>query len=50
MKNTDNENNYSRKYSRRKFFSTLGTASAALLAAPYLKSENIFAYGHENTP
>jgi len=37
------------KYSRRKFLSTLGTASAALLTAPYLKSTNIFAYGSANS-
>ena len=34
------------KFSRRRFLTTLGTTTAGLLAAPYLKSANVFAYNH----
>jgi len=36
-----------KNFSRRKFLRTLGTSTAGLLVAPYIKSQNIFAYGHE---
>jgi uncharacterized protein (DUF362 family) len=34
------------KYSRRQFLRALGTTTAGMLVAPYLKSANICAYGH----
>jgi uncharacterized protein (DUF362 family) len=34
-------------YSRRQFLRALGSTTAGLLIAPYLKSSNIFAYGHD---
>ena len=41
--------NYPDKFlSRRKFLKTLGTASAGLLVAPYLKSGNIYGYGNHS--
>jgi uncharacterized protein (DUF362 family) len=47
MKNK-NENIISKKkFSRRTFLRTLGASSAGLLAAPYICSSNIFAYGQE---
>jgi uncharacterized protein (DUF362 family) len=33
--------------SRRKFINTLGATTAGLLIAPYVRSDNIFAYGHD---
>jgi uncharacterized protein (DUF362 family) len=36
------------RFSRRKFLRTLGTTTAGLVIAPYLKSANVFAYGHES--
>ena len=38
------------KFSRRQFIKTIGTTTAGLLAAPYIKSSNIFAYGHKENP
>jgi hypothetical protein len=35
------------KYSRRRFLRTVSATTAGLLAAPYISSTNIFAYGHE---
>ncbi len=37
-----------KKFSRRTFLRTMGTASAGLLVAPYISSSNIFAYGRED--
>ena len=34
-------------FSRRKFQRTLGSTTAGLLVAPYIKSQNILGYGHE---
>ncbi|OGU43894.1 MAG: hypothetical protein A2000_01725 [Ignavibacteria bacterium GWB2_36_8] len=34
-------------FSRRKFLRTLGSTTAGLLVAPYIKSQNILGYGHE---
>jgi len=33
--------------SRRQFLGAMGTTAAGLLVAPYLRSANVFAYGHE---
>lgn len=35
------------KTSRRQFLRTIGATTVGMLVAPYLKSTNIFAYGHE---
>jgi uncharacterized protein (DUF362 family) len=45
MKNKTGNDDSKKEYSRRKFINTLGATAAGLLAAPYIKSENIFAYG-----
>ena len=47
MKGNNEENSLKSKFSRRKFFKTMGTTAAGLLAAPYLKSANVFAYGYK---
>lgn len=38
-----------KEFSRRKFLSTLGTAAAGLLIAPYIRSTTILAYGQEDS-
>lgn len=35
------------KSSRRQFLRTLGTTTVGMLVAPYVRSTNIFAYGHQ---
>jgi len=40
-------NNQTNRYSRRKFLQTIGSSTAGVIAATYIKSTNIFAYGHE---
>lgn len=49
MKENNDEKNQRQKYSRRKFLTAIGTTTAGLLAAPYLKSANVFAYGHQES-
>jgi uncharacterized protein (DUF362 family) len=48
MKNSNSNKSRNDKISRRKFINTLGVTTAGLLAAPYIRSGNIFAYGHTN--
>jgi len=48
MKENRDDNNSKQEFSRRKFLTAMGTTTAGLLAAPYLKSVNVFAYGHKN--
>jgi uncharacterized protein (DUF362 family) len=43
----EKNNDANSKFSRRKFLQTLGTTTAGLMAAPFIKSSNIFAYAHK---
>jgi uncharacterized protein (DUF362 family) len=47
MKDTNLDDTSRRIIPRRDFLRTLGTASAGLLVAPYLKTSRVFAYTHE---
>ena len=47
MKNNKDKSIPVNKFSRRKFIKALGTTAAGILAAPYIKSPNIFAYGQK---
>ncbi len=48
MEENKKNNLTNNKFSRRRFLRTLGASTAGMLVAPYIKSSNIFAYGHEN--
>ena len=47
MGNNNEDKISKKKFSRRTFLRTIGATSAGLLAAPYVSSTNIFAYGGE---
>ena len=48
--NTDNSDSESKtKFTRRNFLNTLGVTSAGLFFAPFIKTNNVFAYGYKNT-
>jgi uncharacterized protein (DUF362 family) len=49
MKKISDNSNSKIKFSRRDFLKTLGTSTAGLIVVPYLKSSNIFAYGHKSS-
>ena len=48
MKKKNDNESPKMKFSRRDFIKTIGTSTAGLLVAPYLRSSNIFAYGHKS--
>ncbi len=48
MKKLNGDEISRKKFSRRTFLRTMGTASAGLQVAPYISSSNIFAYGRED--
>jgi uncharacterized protein (DUF362 family) len=48
MKEKKNGQHTENKFSRRKFLQTIGTTTAGLLVAPYIKSSNIYGYGHKS--
>ncbi len=50
MKTIDIDNSSTGRISRRKFINSLGVTAAGLIVAPYIKSENILAYGHSDIP
>jgi uncharacterized protein (DUF362 family) len=50
MRSKETEKSSSGRISRRKFINSLGVTTAGLLVAPYIKSDNIFAYGHSDIP
>lgn len=47
MKENKENNRTNDKFSRRRFLRTLGISTTGMLVAPYIRSSNIFAYGHE---
>jgi uncharacterized protein (DUF362 family) len=50
MKRGNRNSTSNEKFSRRKFLRTMGTTTAGLLAAPYISSSKIFAYGQKIKP